>query len=166
MRAKFLLSLFLCILAVAAIVPSSPASAQSRPVRSDQDVLMQLERDWDSALRRNDVKFIDSILADDFIVTYDDGSRGDRRTELEFAARYDQTVTSSMLDEFIVREYGNTAIVWFTLHLSGPIKGQTVELNYRFSDVFVLRDTKWLCVSSQSTRLLSPSVTLTEPAPQ
>jgi ketosteroid isomerase-like protein len=142
-----------CLLAVAVALP---AAAQSRAVQSDQDVLMKLEQDWDSALRRNDVKFIDSILADDFIVTYDDGSRGDRKTELAFAASYDQMVESSMLDDFIVKEYGNTAIVWFTLHLTGPIKGQTVELNYRFVDVFVLRDTKWLCVSSQSTRLVAP----------
>ena len=140
-----------------------PAAAQSRSVQSDQDVLMKLEQDWDSALRRNDVKFIDSILADDFIVTYDDGSRGDRTTELTFAASFDQKVESSMLDEFIVKEYGNTAIIWFTLHLTGPIKGQTVELNYRFTDVFVLRDAKWLCVSSQSSRLLSPSATLSAP---
>jgi ketosteroid isomerase-like protein len=140
-----------------------PAAAQSKPVQSDQDVLMQLERDWDAALRHNDVKFIDAILADDFIVTYDDGSRGDRMAELAFAASFDQAVESSMLDEFIVKEHGNTAIVWFTLHLTGPIKGQTVELNYRFTDVFVLRDTKWLCVSSQSTRLLSPSATLSAP---
>jgi ketosteroid isomerase-like protein len=145
------------LLAAAAAVP---AAAQTKPVQSDQDVLVKLEQDWDQALRTNNVTFIDSILASDFIVTYDDGSRGDRMAELAFAASYDQIVDASMLDEFIVKEYGNTAIVWFTLHLKGPIKGQTVELNYRFTDVFVLRDAKWLCVSSQSTRLLSPSATL------
>jgi ketosteroid isomerase-like protein len=148
-----------------ALSSAVPAAAQSRPVQSDQDVLVKLEQDWDQALRNNNVKFIDSILADDFIVIYDDGTRGDRMTELAFATSYDQAVESSMLDEFIVKEYGNTAIIWFTLHLKGPIKGQTVELNYRFTDVFVLRDAKWLCVSSQSTRLLTPSATLSEPTP-
>jgi ketosteroid isomerase-like protein len=145
---------FVCLVLVVSCAPA--AAAQSPSVRSDQDILIQMERDWDAALRRNDVQFIDSILADEFIVTYDDGTRGDRATELGFAATFDPKGESSMLDEFIVKEYGNTAIVWFTLHLTGTSNGQTVELALHFSDVYVLRDAKWKCVSSQSTRVLAP----------
>jgi len=137
-----------------AVLCAAPASAQD--VRSDQDILMQLERDWDAAFRRHDVAFIERILADEFIVTYDDGTRGDRAKELMLAASFDQRVESSRLDEFIVREYGTTAIVWFTLHLTGPINGRAVELAYRFTDVFVLRDGRWQCVSSQSSRVAAP----------
>ena len=115
-----------------------------------------MERDWDAALRRNDVPFIDSILADEFIVTYDDGTRGDRATELAFAKTFNPKGESSMLDDFIVREFGNTAIVWFTLHLAGSVQGRTTELALRYTDVYVLRDAKWKCVSSQSTRVVSP----------
>jgi ketosteroid isomerase-like protein len=144
----------LCLLLVVLCAPA--AAAQSRPVRSDQDILIQMERDWDAALRRNDVQFIDSILADEFIVTYDDGTRGDRATELAFAAKFDPKGESSMLDDFIVREFGNTAIVWFTLHLTGSVQGRTTELMLRYTDVYVLRDAKWKCVSSQSTRVVAP----------
>jgi ketosteroid isomerase-like protein len=139
-----------------AAVLGVPAVAQSQGVKSDQDILMQLEQDWDAAFRRNDAAFIAGILADEFVVTYDDGSRGDRAKELSLAASFNQKVDSSTLDEFIVKEYGNTAIVWFTLHLVGPSKGQTLALNYRFVDVFVLRDARWQCVSSQSTRVVTP----------
>ena len=142
---------FGCLLVAAWAVPA--AAAQSRPVRSDQDVLTQLERDWDAAFHRHDVAFIDRILADEFIVTYDDGVRADRKTELELAASLNENIESSRLDEFIVKEFGNTAVVWFTLHLVGPSKGQSLEIDYRFTDVFVLRDGRWQCVSSQSTRV-------------
>jgi ketosteroid isomerase-like protein len=144
----------LCLLLVSAFAPV--VAAQSPPVRSDQDILIQMERDWDAALRRNDVKFIDSILADEFIVTYDDGARGDRTTELAFAATFNPKGESSRLDEFIVKEFGSTAIVWFTLHLTGPVNGQMVEVALRYADVYVLRDAKWKCVSSQSTRVATP----------
>jgi ketosteroid isomerase-like protein len=137
------------------VVLGVPAVAQSQGVKSDQAILMQLERDWDAAFRRNDAAFIDGILADEFVVTYDDGSRGDRAKELALAASFNQKLDSSTLDEFIVKEYGNTAIVWFALHLVGPSKGQTLELLYRFVDVFVLRDARWQCVSSQSTRVVA-----------
>jgi ketosteroid isomerase-like protein len=130
------------------------ASAQSSPpVRSDQEILIQLEHDWDAAFHRHDAAFIDRILAEEFIVTYDNGIRADRKVELELAKSLNENIESSMLDEFIVKEYGNTAVVWFTLHLVGPINGQRVQNDYRFTDVFVLRDGRWQCVSSQSTHI-------------
>lgn len=135
---------------------AGPAAAQSpAPVKSDQDILIELEHSWDAAFHRHDQAFIDRILADEFIVTYDNGVRGDRNLELKLAL-IDENVESSSMDEFIVKEFGNTAVVWFTLHLVGPIKGERVQNDYRFTDVFVLRDGRWQCVSSQSTKVLAP----------
>ena len=125
----------------------------SAPVRSDQDILIQLEHDWDAAFHRHDAAFIDRILADEFIVTYDNGVRADRTLELELAKSLNENIESSTMDEFIVKEFGNTAVVWFTLHLVGPVNGERVQNDYRFTDVFVLRDGRWQCVSSQSTRI-------------
>ena len=140
-------------LAVLLIVPTVVAAQQSAPVRSDQDILIQLEHDWDAAFHRHDAAFIDRILADEFVVTYDNGVRADRTVELMLAKTANENIESSTLDEFIVKEFGNTAVVWFTLHLVGPITGQRVQNDYRFTDVFVLRDGRWQCVSSQSTRI-------------
>jgi len=140
-----------CLLVVAVAVPA--AAGQSRPVKSDQEVLMQLEHDWDAAFHRHDAAFIDRILAEEFIVTYDDGVRADRKTELALAVSSQENIESSTLDEFIIKEFGDTAVVWFTLHLVGPHNGQPLEITYRFTDVFVLRDARWQCVSSQSTRV-------------
>src|SRR5687767_2820028 len=78
-------------------------AAQSRPVRSDQQVLIQLERDWDAAFLRKDTDFIASILADEFVATYPDGSRGDKRKELALVAAFDQQVDSSVVDDFTVK---------------------------------------------------------------
>jgi ketosteroid isomerase-like protein len=129
------------------------AAAQSPPVKSDQDILIDLEHNWDAAFHRHDAAFIDRVLADEFIVTYDNGVRADRTIELELAKTLNENIESSTMDEFIVKEFGNTAVVWFTLHLVGPIKGERVQTDYRFTDVFVLRDGRWQCVSSQSTRV-------------
>jgi ketosteroid isomerase-like protein len=132
---------------------AAPARAQSGPVKSDQDILIQLEHDWDAAFHRHDAAFIDRILADEFIVTYDNGVRADRKLELQLATSLNENIESSTMDEFIVKEFGNTAVVWFTLHLVGPVNGERVQNDYRFTDVFVLRDGRWQCVASQSTRV-------------
>src|SRR5262245_56979785 len=129
------------------------ASAQDRPVRSDQEILMQLERDWDAAFLTRDVRVIDSILADEFIATYDDGSRGDRARELSLAAEFNQNIESSVLKEFTVKIYGDTAVVWFTRQVAGLSKGKRLELSFQYVDVFVFRAGKWQCVASQSTRV-------------
>jgi ketosteroid isomerase-like protein len=142
------------LLVLAFLVPAATASGgQSAPVRSDQQILITLERDWDAAFHRKDVAFIDKVLADEFVSTYGDGSRGDRAKELKLAAEFNQQVDSSTLDEFVVKVYGDTAVVWFTQRLVGPSKGQQLSLTFRYVDVFVMRDGRWQCVASQSTKV-------------
>lgn len=140
-----------CLLALVSAVTVS--GSQSQSVRSDQQILTQLERDWDAAFHRKDIRFIENILADEFIATYGDGSRGDKAKELVLAAEFNQQVDSSTLDEFTVKVYGDTAVVWFTQHLIGPSQGRPLALTFRYVDVFVMRAGRWQCVASQSTRV-------------
>jgi len=140
-----------CVLVVALGVAAS--ASQRRLVQSDQDVLADLERRWNAAFYQKDAAFIETILADDFVATYDDGSRGDKKKELALAAAFDRRVESAVPDDFMVKEYGDTAVVRFTLRVVGIRQGQRAETNLRYTDVWVLRDGRWLCVSSHSTQV-------------
>jgi ketosteroid isomerase-like protein len=142
----------LCCVLVAALAVTASAS-QDRPVESDQEVLIKLERGWNDAVYRKDLDLIQNMLADEFMATYDDGSRGDKAKELALVAAFNQQVESAMQDEFTVRVYRDTAVVWFTLHLVGTKQGQRSELTLRYTDVWVMRDGRWLCVSTQGTRV-------------
>jgi ketosteroid isomerase-like protein len=122
-------------------------------VRSEQETLIQLERRWHMAVLANDVEAVEGILADEFVATYDDGSRGDKKKELELVAAFDQQIDASSMDEFLVQIHGGTAVVHFTLRLVGPVQGVPVELALRYIDVWVYRDGRWQCVASQSTRV-------------
>lgn len=139
-----------CVLVL--VISTAALDAQRRPVRSDQEILIQLELDWDAAFERRDAKLIDTLLADEFIATYSDGKRGDKATELKLAAEYNQQVDSRTLSDFIVKIYGNTAVVWFTQQLVGPSQGRQITITYQYVDVWVMRDGRWQCVASQSTR--------------
>jgi ketosteroid isomerase-like protein len=145
----YLRALCMTAVAVTAVVPGLGAQA----VRSDQEILIEMERKWDAAFHRQDAKFIETLLAEEFIATYGDGARGDKAKEISLASDVSQQVDSSKLDEFMVKTYGNNAVVWFTQHLVGPVKGKPVEVTYRYIDVWVNRDGRWLCVASQSTRV-------------
>jgi len=145
-----------CFVLLAALVAAaSSAFAQTRRAQSDQEILIKLERDWDYAFHHKDVQFIEGVLAPEFVATYAEGQRADRDKELQNAREFNQQIDSSVLDEFIVRVYGDTAVVHFTQKLTGPSKGQTLTLTFRYMDVFVLRDGRWQCVASQSTRVTS-----------
>jgi ketosteroid isomerase-like protein len=139
------------LLTVWSAVAIPPVHAQA--VKSDQDILIQLERDWDDAFHRKDVKFIENVLADEFVVTYADGTRADKATELKLAGEFNQQIDSRSVDEFTVKVFGDTAVVWFTQRLVGPSQGRPLALTFRYMDVFVMRDGRWQCVASQSTKV-------------
>ena len=143
-------ALFSLLAVLSAITPSR---AYSQTARSDQDVLIQLERDWEDAFHRKDVGFIETVLADEFVVTYADGSRANKSRELMLAAEFNQQIDSRSLDEFVVKVYGDTAVVWFTQHLVGPSQGRPLALTFRYVDMFVMRAGRWQCVASQSTKV-------------
>jgi ketosteroid isomerase-like protein len=147
----------LAVCGVLAIVSASGVRAsQQAPVRSDQEILIQLERDWHAAFLRKDVAAIAALLADDFIVTYGDGARGDKTKELALVAEFNQQVDSSVQEDFIVKIQRETAVVWFTQRMVGPVQGKPTEVAYRYIDVWVLRDGRWQCIASQSTRFTAP----------
>jgi hypothetical protein len=148
---------FLGTLACLLLLASPPAHGQSKPVRSAQEILIQLERDWDEAFLKKDIKFIDSILAPEFIATYGDGSRGDKAKELKLTQDFDQQVFASSVGDFTVKVFNDSAVVWLTKRMIGPKDGKPIEVAYQYIDVFILRDGRWLCVASQSTRLNATS---------
>jgi ketosteroid isomerase-like protein len=138
---------------VVLIVVVAPAAAAQR-VESDQDALVKLEQRWNEAFYKRDVAFIATLLADEFVATYDDGRMGDKATELALAASFNQNVESAVPGDFVVKVYRDTAVVWFTLRLVGIKDGQRSEMALRYTDVWIVRDGRWQCVSSQSTRVV------------
>ena len=147
------LRLLLCCGLAVVVSSATTTAAQRPPVESDQQILIDLERGWNDAFYRKDVAFIANLLADEFVATYDDGSQGDKAKELALAVQFNQQVESAVQEDFAVRIYRDTAVVWFTLRVMGVRQGQRSELILRYTDVWIVRDGRWQCVSSQSTRV-------------
>ena len=139
------------MLATAFLAAAATAAAQS--AQSTRETLIELERSWNDAVYSGDVDVIDRLLADEFLGTYDDGSRGDKAREMDLVANFNQAVISAVQDDFRVAIYGDTAVVWFTLNLVGLRQGQEAELTLRYTDVWIRRDGRWQCVSAHSTRV-------------
>lgn len=127
--------------------------AQRAAAKSDQDTLIEIERDWNDAFEHKDMAFIRDVLADEYRATYEDGSLGDKAKELSLTEAFNEHVDLSEQEDVTVKVYGDTAVVSFTLHLVGPKQGVPTTVFLRYVDVFVWRDGRWQCVSSQSTKV-------------
>src|SRR4029078_12016568 len=95
------------VLGVVAVLLAMGAAANAQEVKSDQQVLIELEQLWDAAVPRGDAKYIETLLADEFIATYGDGARGDKVKELSLATDNRQQVDSSRSAAFL-RKYFDT----------------------------------------------------------
>jgi ketosteroid isomerase-like protein len=140
------------VIGMTALAVAVTAAAQGSDRKNAQS-LIQLERSWNEAFYRKDVSFLERVLADEFIATYEDGSQGDKAREISLTKAFNQQVDSARQDDFIVKLYGDTAVVWFTLHLLGPRQGEQIAVDLRYVDVFVWRANRWQCVSSHSTKV-------------
>lgn len=141
------------LLTLALPVATALATVQDQRGRSDQEIFLELEERWAAAVERNDVSAVGAILADEYVSTYDDGSHGDRARELELVRTFNQHIDESAIEDFAVKAYGDTAVVRFSRRMVGPRNGARHEVTFRYTDVFVWRDGRWQCVSSQSTRV-------------
>lgn len=141
------------LLVIGVLALFATIEAAQRPVRSAQQILEQLESDWVEAVQRNDVEFVNNILAPEFVSTFDDGSRGDRVKELQLVKEFNQQIDKWTVEELTVKVFNETAVVWFTHRMTGPVQGKPKEIVTRYMDVFVNRDGRWLCIGSQSTRV-------------
>ena len=142
------------VIAVAVVAASTAVAAQTAVDKADPQSLIRLEQSWNEAFYRKDVSFLERVLADEFIATYEDGSQGDKAKEISLTRDFNQQVDSAVQDDFRVKLYGDAAVVWFSLHLIGPRQGQPVQVDMRYVDVFIWRANRWQCVSSHSTKVI------------
>jgi len=140
-----------CLMVAACMAVSAGAERQTPSSREQE--LIRLETDWNAAFMRKDAAFFRNVMAEEYVVVFGDGSRGDRAVELQQLGASDEQMQSSIPGDFHVKLYGDTAVVLFTLHSIGTRRGQTLDATFRYIDVFVRRDRRWQCVASQNTRI-------------
>jgi len=117
---------------------------------SVEQLLMQMERNWDAIVHRNIAK-IREIVAADVLLTTPDGtvqSLGDDLAELQSGA-----FSAELYDSFDmkVKLYGDCAVVTGRTKLKGKYKGEAVQDQFRWTDTFVRRKGRWQIVASQAT---------------
>jgi len=139
-----------------AATPAKPATQEKPAVQTtaastvEQD-LMQLEQKLADAFVKGDMAFFGSHLAENATLT-DPGGMVNTKAQLEADVKSGALkLESSKIDDMKVQLHGDTAIVTYKTTDKGKYKGIDISGDYRWIDVFVKKDGKWLIVAGQGT---------------
>jgi ketosteroid isomerase-like protein len=117
-------------------------------VKSDLDLLLDLNRDYIRSVQTSDTGRFDEILADDFLCSNPDGSLVDRQGFLRQTA-LPVRISNLEAHDIEVRIMGDFAIIHARTSYTTPGGGSG---SGRYTDVWARRNGAWLAVSAHVTR--------------
>ncbi|MBY5775016.1 nuclear transport factor 2 family protein [Rhizobium leguminosarum] len=120
------------------------------PAEAEQQVLA-LDEKRVSALRDNDVAFLDAITDEDYLHVHSSGNARSKAQFMRGRANRTSSFSAFVIVENRATIYCNVAIVAGTYHNSQ--KGSTAEKHARHLRIYVHRDGQWKNVVHQSTRV-------------
>lgn len=122
---------------------------------ADQTSLLEVERQWNQALKNHDAAWIEKNFAAD--ATDISSGNGALHSKPEDVAmmKADKTVFETLeLSDLKARVEGNAGIVTGINHLKGHDEtGQEFDLRLAFSDTYIKRDGRWQVWATQHTRV-------------
>ncbi|MQA07890.1 MAG: DUF4440 domain-containing protein [Pseudonocardiaceae bacterium] len=120
-----------------------------------QTELVAIGDEWSRAIVSNDAERIGSFMADDWVIVAESGISS--KEEFLSHVRSGELTHSAMdrVSEARVRRYGDTAVLTARVTNTAHFGGQQYDADEWTTDVFVLRDGRWLCVLSHITTAVS-----------
>ena len=144
-RIVFALGVMLLVFAVAV-----PAQTQKPSVEQE---LIKIEKDWGQAYLTKDIALLDRILADDWTTTNEEGNVTTKANELADLKSGAYVETSGVQDNVKVRLYGDAAVITGRSTVKAQYKGKDASGQFQWTDTFIRRDGRWLCVASHISKI-------------
>jgi ketosteroid isomerase-like protein len=136
------------------VCASRALSADQQTDTAVKDTLVQIEHQWTDAAVKGDVAAFGRFIADEWILTYSDGTLVTKPMALADVKEGALKIESFRLDDVSVRLYGDTAIVIGMITEKSKFREQDTSGKRRFTDVFVKRDGSWQVVASHECDIL------------
>jgi ketosteroid isomerase-like protein len=155
MKQILVLSLLIASLGVQAIGQSVDAVTKNPQELADEKTLLQMERDWNEALKTRNVKWFEENLAGDMTeIMSSNGSLQTKADSIKFF-NIDKTIYESLeVSDLRVRVEGNAGIVTGVNHIKARDEGgRMVELRFAFTDIYIKREGRWQVWASQHTAI-------------
>ena len=139
------------LLPLALALSASPQALKKMPnegTGAAERGLTALENKWVDALQKADTVTLDSILADTYVDTDDQGLQSDKRGIFSVLKSGDLKFASVTVSDMRVHVYGDAAVVTGTSVQRGTFKGDPLTPKIVFTDTFMQQNGNWRAVSS------------------
>ncbi len=143
------------LLVAAILAATAPAMGQTSDAVKE---LTTLAKETDAAMLKNDTAFFDRVMVDDYMFI---GTDGDVVSKAQMVKEMKNGILKfeslEQLEDVKVRVYGDAGVVTGRNRIKVINNGKSDGGTDRWTDVYVKRNGKWQCVSSQVTRLSAES---------
>jgi ketosteroid isomerase-like protein len=135
---SFLLEVFVFI-ALAARLPAQ---------ESVEAKVRALEQKWTDSYRQRQIDILSTLLADDFVITVEDGTTYSKIGYISHSADSSVHVDVAELSDLKVHMHGNTAVVTGAYHEKGSSSGKPYEYHDRLTDIWAKGSGGWQVIAS------------------
>ena len=123
-------------------------AALSAQDKSDAVAIRKLEEKWTESYKLRHIDILSSLLADEFVITVEDGSVYSKAGYISHSADPSVHVDIAELSDLKVRMHGSVAIVTGAYHERGSSSGKPYEYRDRLTDVWMKSSGGWQVVAS------------------
>lgn len=120
---------------------------------SEEEAVMQAERELAVAYQKSDVTGITRGVMEDYTLTNSKGKISSRADDLEEARKIDPKYEIFENREMKVRVHGETAVVLGITRTKGTSEGKAFDAEFQFTDTFVKESGRWRLLAGHVTRI-------------
>lgn len=128
------------------VSPIARLKAQETSAAATQ--VRKLEEKWTAAYKDRQIDILSSLLAEDFLITVEDGNTYSKQGYITHTADTSVKVEVAELSDLRVRVRGNLAVVTGAYHERGTSNRKPYEYHDRLTDVWVKNGNTWEVISS------------------
>ncbi len=138
-----MLRLFTLVLLLSSLaLPQNSAKTEG-----DESQIIAFENLWNQMQIAHDADAMDQVLDSDFVLTDYDGSVLNKAQFLASIRDKSNQLITEVSQDMKLHRHGDTVIG--ATHEKGTLKGKPYEHHGRFTDTWIKRDYRWLCIASQ-----------------
>jgi len=126
----------------------TPGANPGPPQSDDASKIIAMENLWNQMQLNHDAPAMEKMLDTDFVLTDYDGSLLDKKQFLDSIKDMSIKLTQEMSEGMKLHQHGNTVVITGATREKGTLNGKPFAHNGRFTDTWIRKDGKWLCVAS------------------
>jgi ketosteroid isomerase-like protein len=117
--------------------------------QGDETKIIALENLWNQMQLNHDADAMGKLLDEDFVFTDYDGTVMSKEQFLETIRDKSYQLTVEASENMKLHRHGDTVVVIGATHEKGTYKGKPYQHQGRFTDTWMKKDGRWLCIASQ-----------------